>query len=279
MAHAIWSGSINFGLVAIPVTLYSAIREHEVHFHFLHAKDEGRIKNERVCSVCGKKVAFGDVVRGYEYEKDRYVVMKDEDFAKASPRASQSVDIVAFVGLQQISPLLFDVPYYLAPEKRGWHAYALLRDMLAERGQVGIARVVMRTREHLAALKPEGDALVIEMMHWADEVVPPSDLDFPRKERLSAAEKKMAGMLVDSMTSDFKPDELHDQYTDKLMSLIEARARGKPVPRGKERPSAPTNVVDLVKVLQKSLGQTRGHAERKKRPTGRARTGRPGRAA
>jgi DNA end-binding protein Ku len=258
MAHAIWSGAISFGLVTIPVKLYSAIREHELHFNYLHRKDDGRIRYERVCSVCGEKVPWSEIARGYEVQKGEYVVLEDEDFAKASPEATQSVEIAEFVRLEEIDPVLFDVPYYLEPEKKGRHAYALLRDALASTGKVGIARVVMRTREHLSALKPSGAALVIEMMHWADEVVPPTNLDFPDKGvKLSQAEMKMATALIDSMTTRFEPGQFEDHYREHLMQLIEARARGKPAPRGKVRPRPPTNVVDLVDVLQKSLASAR----------------------
>ncbi|HEX8791938.1 MAG TPA: Ku protein [Polyangiaceae bacterium] len=258
MAHAIWTGAISFGLVTIPVKLYSAIREHELHFKYLHRKDEGRIRYERVCSVCGEKVPWNEIARGFEVQKGDYVILDDEDFAKASPESTQSVDIVEFVDLEEIDPVLFDVPYYLEPEKRGRHAYALLRDTLASTGKVGIARVVMRTREHLSALKPRGPALVIEMMHWADEVVAPTDLEFPEPTvKLSQPELKMATALVESMTTRFDPGQFEDHYRDQLMHLIEARAQGKPAPRGKARPRAATNVVDLVDVLQKSLASAR----------------------
>src|SRR5579884_3200534 len=233
MAHAIWTGSINFGLVAIPVKLYAAIRGHELHFNYLHREDLGRIRYERVCSVCGRKVAWGDVVRGYEHEKGEYVVLTDEDFRHASPEASQSVDIVEFVRLSEIDPVLFDVPYYLEPEKRGRHAYALLREVLKKSGKVGIARVVLRTREHVAALEPRGDALVLELMHWADEVVAPTQLEFPAEARLPEAEMRMAATFVDSMTTKFAPGDLKDRYTADLMALIDARAQGRPAPRAK----------------------------------------------
>jgi DNA end-binding protein Ku len=265
MAHAIWRGSINFGLVAIPVKLYSAIRQHELRFNLLHGEDHGPIRYERVCSVCGKKVAWSDIVRGYEVEKGEYVVVRDEDFKKASPAATQTIDIVEFVSMGQIDPTLFDVPYYLEPERAGRHAYALLREALRRSGKVGIARVVLRTREHLAALEPNGDALVVEMMHWADEVVPPTGLDLPDgASKLPPAEMKMAGTLIDAMTAEFHPSEFHDRYRADLMALIEARAAGKAAPRAKGRPHAATRVVDLADVLAKSLEQQRAR-KRKKR--------------
>jgi len=281
MAHAIWSGSINFGLVTIPVKLYSAIREHELHFNYIHREDNGRIRYERVCSVCGKKVDWSDIVRGYEVGKDEYVVMQDDDFAKASPEATQSIDIVEFVSLSQIDPILFDVPYYLEPERKGRHAYALLREVLRRSGKVGIARIVLRTREHLAALEANGNALVAELMHWADEVVPPTALDFPdEKGKLGASELKMAEMLIDTMTAEFHPTEFKDRYREQLLGLIESRAAGKPAPRGKAKPRTPTNVLDLVDVLKESLAQQRAagvNAGTAKSRHARASTARPAR--
>jgi len=268
MAHAIWRGSISFGLVSIPVRLHSAIRGRELHFNYLHAKDEGRVHYERVCSVDGHKIPWDQIVRGYEVNEDHYVVLRDEDFKKASPESTQSVDIIEFVKLEEIDPTLFDVPYYLEPETRGRHAYALLRDALARAGKVGIARVVLRTREHLAAVKPSGPALVLELMHWADEVVPPSELAFPdERQKLSPAEMKMATQLIESMSAEFDASSFHDRYREQLLSLIEARAAGKPTPGRRVRAAKATNVVDLVSVLQKSLAAARKSP--KKRPPAR----------
>src|SRR6202161_1801838 len=179
MAHAIWSGAINFGLVTIPVKLYTAVRTNDLRFNFLHKKDDGRIFNERHCTVCGEKVEYADLVRGYEYEKGRYVTVSDEDLKAVRPEATQSVQIVEFVELDQINPMYFDTPYSLEPEKKGRHAYALLRESLTESGKVAIATVVIRSREHLAAVKPNGDALVLELMHFADELVQAGSFDFP----------------------------------------------------------------------------------------------------
>src|SRR5665213_1704914 len=179
MAHAIWSGAINFGLVTIPVKLYTAVRTNDLRFNFLHKKDDGRIYNERHCSVCGEKVEYADLVRGYEYEKGHYVTIGDDDLRAVRPEATQSVQIVEFVELDQINPMYFDTPYYLEPEKKGRHAYALLRDALIDSGRVAIARVVIRSREHIAAVKPNGEALVLELMHFADELVEKPEIHRP----------------------------------------------------------------------------------------------------
>jgi DNA end-binding protein Ku len=264
MAHAIWSGSINFGLVTIPVKLFTAVRANELSFNLLHKKDEGRIKYERVCSVDGKPVPWDEIVKGYEYEKGEYVVLTDEDFKKVNPEATQSVDIIEFVELDKINPMFFDKPYYLEPTKQGRHAYALLREALAKAGKVAIARVVIRTKETIAAVKPDGHALVLELMHWADELVDQGDLDFPNEIKLPEPEMKMAKMLIDSMSVDeFEPEKFTNRYHDELLAMIEARAAGKELPAPKKAP-ARAKVVNLMDVLQQSL------EESKKQRAGRA---------
>jgi len=265
MAHAIWSGAINFGLVTIPVKLYTAVRTNDLRFNFLHAKDDGRIYNERHCSVCDEKVEYADLVRGYEYEKGRYVVVTDEDLKAVRPEATQSVQIVEFVELDQINPMFFDTPYYLEPEKKGRHAYALLRDALIESKKVAIATVVIRSREHLAAVKPNGEALVLELMHFADELVSQGSFDFPAlSEKVAPAEKKVAKMLIDTMTSDkFEPEQFHDKYKEDVLAMIEARANGEEIAAPETHKPAATNVVNLMDVLQRSLEQTKArHGKR-----------------
>ncbi len=266
MAHAIWTGSINFGLVTIPVKLYTAVRGNELHFNFLHGKDKGRINNIRVCSVCGKKVDWNDLVRGFEYEKGEYVLLTDEDFKSVNPEATQSVDIVEFVDQKEIDPMFYDTPYYLEPEKKGRHAYALLREALKKSGKVGISNVVIRTREHLAAVKPNGNALVLEIMHHADEIVPATNFDFPpSKEKTPENEMKAAMMLIDTMVDKFDPESFRDKYKDQVMAMIEARAHGKILPKGKAKPQPATNVVDLMDVLQRSLAERKNSRSSEKR--------------
>ncbi|HXN08162.1 MAG TPA: Ku protein [Candidatus Acidoferrales bacterium] len=267
MAHAIWSGSINFGLVSIPVKLFTAVRsgKNDIAFNFLHKKDKGRIKNERVCSVDGKKVAWDEIVRGYEYEKGQYVILTDEDITKASVEATQSVDIVQFVDAKEINPMLYDTPYYLEPDKKGRHAYALLREALKKSGKVGIAQVVIRTREHLAALRPLGDALVLETLHYADELMPYDQFELPpTKEKTQPTEMKAAMMLIDTMSEKFDLESFHDTYKEKLLTMIQARAKGKPLPKIKGKAPQPTNVVNIMDVLQRSLNERRGKRVKEK---------------
>jgi DNA end-binding protein Ku len=257
MAHAIWSGAINFGLVTIPVKLQTAIRTNDLRFNFLHKKDEGRIQNVRRCSLDGEEVSYSDIVRGYEYEKGRYVILNDEDFERVNPEATQSVDIVQFVDLSEINPMFFDKPYYLEPEKRGRHAYALLREALKESGKVGIAKVVIRSREHLAALKPNGDALVLELMHFADEIVDQSTLEFPAAEKPHENEMKVARLLIDTMTEAFDAEQFRDNYREQVLAMIEARVAGQEVPKAAAAAPRSDNVVNLMDVLQKSLEESK----------------------
>jgi len=258
MAHAIWSGAINFGLVTIPVKLFTAVRTDELSFNMLHAKDEGRIKYERICSVDGKPVPWDEIVKGYEYEKGQYVVLTDDDFKKVNPEATQSVDILEFVDLDTINPMFFDKPYYLEPSKQGKHAYALLREALNESNKVAIARVVIRTKEYIAAVKPIGEALVLELMHWANEIVEESTLELPGKEKLPEAEMKMARMLIDTMSvAAFEPDKFKNKYHDELLAMIEARAQGKELPKAKKAAAPRSKVVNLMDVLAQSLEESK----------------------
>jgi len=257
MAHAIWSGAINFGLVTIPVKLFTAVKTDDLSFNLLHRKDEGRIKYERICSVDGKPAPWDEIVKGYEYEKGQYVILTDEDFARVNPEATQSVDIVEFVELDKINPMYFDKPYYLEPTKQGRHAYALLREALADSNRVAIARVVIRTKEYIAAVKPLDGALVLELMHWASEIIAEDTLDLPGHEKLPEKEMKMARMLIDTMSvGAFEPEKFTNNYHDQLLAMIEARAAGKELPKAKKAP-ARSKVVNLMDVLAQSLEESK----------------------
>ncbi len=257
MAHAIWSGAINFGLVTIPVKLFTAVKTDELSFNMLHAKDEGRIRYERICSIEGKPVPWDEIVKGYEYEKGQYVILSDEDFAKVNPEATQSVDILEFVELDKINPMYFDKPYYLEPTKQGRHAYALLREALEDTNRVAVARVVIRTKEYIAAVKPINGALVLELMHWASELVDADSIDLPGREKLPEKEMKMARMLIDTMSAEeFEPEKFTNQYHDQLLTMIEARAAGKELPKAK-KPPARAKVVNLMDVLAQSLEESK----------------------
>ena len=257
--RAIWKGSISFGLVNIPIGLYPATRREDVSFRQLRADDLSPIRYKRVAEEDGEEVPWEKIVKGYEHEKGQFVLVTDEDFEKAMPEATQSIDIVEFVDLAEIDPMFFDKPYYLEPQKGGKKAYALLREVLKESGKVGIAKVVIKTRQHLAAVKPKDDALVLELMHFPDEVLEPAGLDLPRQEKLGKKEMDMAKSLVETMSGKWEPTGFKDEYREKLIELIEDKVKrgGKDVPAAKTKPKAATNVVDLVAVLQKSLAESK----------------------
>jgi DNA end-binding protein Ku len=255
MPRAIWKGSISFGLVNIPVGLYSATRPgNDIKLRMLRAKDQSPIKYKRVAEADDKEVPWEEIVKGYEYEKGEFVVVTEEDFDKVNVASNQTVDIREFVDLKDIDPMFFEQPYFLAPDKGGDKAYALLREALEKSGKVGIAKVVIKTREHLAAVKPLGDALVLELMHFADELADPNELNLPKHEP-GKKELAMAEQLIDSMSGEWKPDEWKDEYREALMKLIEEKVAepGKAPRATKAAGRKPTNVVDLVSVLQQSL--------------------------
>ena len=257
----IWKGAISFGLVNIPVGLYSATSATEkVKFNLLRASDQSRIRNKRVAEADGKEVPWEEIVKGYEYEKGRFVVLRESDFERVAIASNQVVEIKEFVDLKKIDPMYFDEPYFLAPEKGGDKAYALLREVLAKTGKVGISKVVLRTREHLAAVKPVGKALVLELMHFSTELADPASLNLPRVEN-SAKELSMAASLVDAMSSEWHPENYHDEYAEALMKVIEEKvaAGGKELPPAAKRGApASTKVVDIVSLLQESLKQHGG---------------------
>jgi DNA end-binding protein Ku len=272
MARAIWKGSISFGLVNIPVGLYSAETRDEISFKLLDQKTKSPIHYKRVSEESGKEVPWDQTVRGYEFSKGKYVIMSDEDLKRAAPEATQTIDIVDFVDLEDIDPLYFDKPYYLAPDSKGTKAYALLRETLRRTGKVGIAKVVIRTRQYLAAVVARGDAevLTLELMRYAHELRDPSELDVPRgKSGVSDKELQMAERLVEGMVEAWDPEKYKDDYRRDLMKTIEERVEAgeleessTPAPKP-ERPSG--KVVDLMSLLKSSLeqGTTKKPAARK----------------
>lgn len=262
----IWKGAVSFGLVNIPITLYPATRREELRFHFLRKRDLSPINNKRVAEADGKEVPWQDIVRGYEFEKGKFVVINDDDFSRVDVEATQTVDIQEFVDVEEINPMMFSKPYYMEPVKSGAKAYTLLREVLSGSGKVGIAKVVIKTREHLAAVKAQGDALVLELMHFADEIIPAEELHVPGRTKIGKKEEDMAKHLVESMTSKWDPKKYQDDYKEALLDVIEKKvaAGGKKVPKAKKTGSTkPTNVIDLVAVLQKSI-QQHGRSSSKK---------------
>jgi len=258
MARAIWKGSISFGLVNIPIALYPATRREELTFRLLRKSDLSPVNYKRVAENDGKEVPWDQIVKGYEYEKSKYVVLKDEDFQRVDVEATQTVDIQDFVELDEIDPIFFYKPYYLEPLKGGDKAYALLRDALKDSKKVGIAKVVIKTREYLAGVKPEDGALVLELMHFADELADTSKLHVPKKVEVGKREMTMAKSLIDSMSSKWNPEKYKDDYREALMEVIDEKveAGGKEIEEKPRKAPKPTKVIDLVSVLQKSLEET-----------------------
>jgi len=258
MARAIWKGNISFGLVNIPIALYAATRREELKFRLLRKDDLSPVNYKRVAEKDGKEVPWNQIVKGYEYEKGKYVVLRDEDFQRVDLEATQTVDIQDFVDLQEIDPMYFYKPYYLEPQKGGDKAYALLRDALKDTNKVGVAKVVIKTRQYLAGVKPEDGALVLELMHFADELADSEKLHVPRKLEVGKREMDMARSLIGSMTSKWQPEKYKDDYREALMEVIEEKveAGGKEIEQKPKKAPKHTKVIDLVSVLQKSLEQT-----------------------
>ena len=269
MARAVWKGSISFGLVNIPIALYPATRREELKFRLLRKSDMSPVNYKRVAEKDGKEVSWDEIVKGYEYEKGKYVVLKDEDFQRVDLEATQTVDIKDFVDQEEIDPMFFYKPYYLEPQKGGDKAYALLRDSLKDTNKVGVAKVVIKTRQYLAGVKPEDGVLVLELMHFADELADSEKLHLPRKMEVGKREMNMAKSLIDSMTSKWEPEKYKDDYREALMEVIEEKveAGGKEIEEKPRKAPKPTKVIDLVSVLQKSLEQTGG----KKKATAKSR--------
>jgi DNA end-binding protein Ku len=274
--HAIWKGSISFGLINIPIGLYTATRTEELKFRLLRASDLSPVNYKRVAEADGKEVPWNEIVKGYEYEEGKFIVLKDDDFKRVDVEATQTVDIVDFVNLTEINPMFFHKPYYMEPTKAGSKAYMLLREALKNTGKVGIAKVVIKTRQHLAAVKANEKGLILELMHFADELVDADELHFPTKKDFSKGEIDMAKALIQQMTQEWNPERYKDDYKSALLDLIEKKVetggRTPKMPKVKEK--KPKNVIDLVDVLRKSLSDAEKQSKKKRvaRTAGKTKT-------
>jgi DNA end-binding protein Ku len=248
-----WKGAIAFGLVNIPVELYSAVRDHRPRFRLLHAKDESPVHYERVCQSDGKAIAWEDLVKGYEYEKGQFVVLTKDDFKTAALEKTKTIDILDFVDPKEVDERYFETPYYLQPGKGADRAYALIRDAIRESGQIGIAKIILRDAQHLAAVEAIGNALVLTMMRFADELADLADFSFPTSTGIRPAEMKMARQLVDNLSAKWEPEKYTDEYTANLMRVIQGKLKGKK-PRLQERETTQkADVIDLMARLRASL--------------------------
>jgi DNA end-binding protein Ku len=277
---AIWKGSVAFGLVNIPVELRTAIRSDHISFRLLHEEDLSPIKYERVCQAEGEPVPWNEIVKGYEYEKGKFVVLTDKDFKAAAVEKTNTIDILDFVRQEEIDPRYFETPYYLVPAKGAEKSYALLREAIRSTGAVGIGKIIMRQTQHLVGIKVLGEALVLEIMRFSNELVDPGEYSFPSRENVRPQELKMAEQLVENLAEAFDPSKYTDEYRANLMKVIKAKMRGKKIkleePEGEPVDSG---VLDLMSRLKASLEQGGGKkAARSKRSatTTKSRTTRAG---
>src|SRR5215208_782568 len=258
MPRSIWTGAISFGLVTVPVKLYSAVNRKTVRFHQLSGKTGHRIAQKRVDPTTGDEVAYEDIVKGYELSKERYVVITPDELEALDPEKSRTIDIEDLVDL---GPVYYDHPYYLVPDKGAAKAYGLLLNAMRESDKVAVARVVLRSKEQLVAIRPApGDVLMMETMIFADEVVPPDQIDdLPDAKELKASDRelKMAQQLIDSLSAEFEPEKYRDEYREKVLELIERKAAGEEIAVQPEAPE-PKKVPDLMAALEASLAAVKG---------------------
>ena len=255
--RAIWKGNISFALVSIPISLFSATRRNELSFHYLHKKDMSPVSYKRFCDTENSEVPWEEITRGYEYEKDQYVEITDEDLDHADIELTKTIQIQEFVHEAEIDPLYFDKPYYLEPQKGGERAYALMRDALAESKKVGIAKVVLKSREHLAAVKTVGDMMTLQTMRFAHEIVDAGSLNLPKAAEISKKEMDLANMLINSMSDKFDPAKYKDDYYDKVLEIIQMKVKGVAPETPAAKGPAPAKVVDLMEILKQSLNETK----------------------
>lgn len=271
MPRPIWTGQISFGLVNIPVSLYPATEKTEVHFHLLDSRNMARVRYERINEETGEEVPWNDLVKAYEYDKHNYVVLKDEEIKKASVKNTEIINIENFVPIKQIDCIYFDKPYYLIPEKNAEKGYVLLREALKKTQTVGIAKVVIRTRQYLAALMPHQGGLLLNLLHFAQEFRDIKTFDLPldslKKYKITPKEIEIAEQLIKAMVSSWSPKQYHDEYRDKLMKWIQQKIKtGKTIVEKTEEPAKPTKIIDFMKLLKKSVEQNSKKETKKKVP-------------
>jgi DNA end-binding protein Ku len=263
VARAIWSGSISFGLLNVPVKLYSAVSKQTVSFRELREGDGSRIRHKRVAESDGKEVPYEKIVKGYEYAPDQYVVLTKDELSELDPKKTRAIEIQDFVDLDDIDPIYFEQPYYLGPDKGAERAYALLVQAMKEARKVAVARFVLRNKEHLAAIRPMQDVLTLTTMRFHDEVTQPADLDGEvfeeaKPEKPDKRELEMAKQLIESLTSSFEPNSYRDEYREELLDLLERKAEGKDVVSAPTEEPKPTKAPDLMAALEESLAAVRG---------------------
>lgn len=264
----IWKGAISFGLVNIPIRVESGTRETTPKFRMLHGADNSPIKTVRICQADEKPVDYKELVKGYEYEPGHYVILDDDDFKQVALQVTRTIDIIDFVDESEIDARYFDKPYYLAVQPGGEKAYALLRKAMRETGKVAVAKVVFRNREHLAAVKVVGDVLVLDLMRFADELIPLEAVEAPEETGINKKEVEMALQLIEQLATDFDPQAYKDEYNEKLMERIRAKIEGREIARIEVEEAAEAEVVDLVARLKESLERAKERGEERKAAEG-----------
>lgn len=250
--RAIWTGALSFGLINIPIRVYSATVDRGISFTMLHKKDLSPIRFARICKEDGKEIPYEDIVKGYEYKKGDYVVLVDEDFEKVNLKKTKSIEIQDFTNEDEIDTILFEKPYFLEPDKGADKAYVILREALKKSKKVGIAKFVFHNREHIAVIKPHNDLLILNQLRYVSELRVPSDLKIPKKDEASTKEVTMALKLIDQLTGHFDPKQYHDTYTDELKEIIDAKAKGHQL-KAKSKEPKPSKVKDIMSLLKESL--------------------------
>jgi DNA end-binding protein Ku len=268
---SLWKGSLTFGLVNIPVRLYSAVEEKSLRFHLLHDEDGGRIKYQRTCSKCGKEVTWDDIVKGFEYSKDHYVTFGQDELSALDVDSIKAIDVVTFVPLESIDPVYYNKTYYVAPEPSGLKAYKLLQEALEAEGQVGVAKIALREKEHLATIRLKDDVFVLETMHWPDEIRAPEFEELDKRVEVRDAEVKMARQLIQQLSGEFNPEEFTDEYRTRLEELVERKVEGEEVTVAAAPEEEPTKVVDLMEALKASVADAK---TKKDKPAEKKKTGR-----
>ncbi len=263
MPRSIWKGAITFGLITIPVGLYTAIEEKDFRFNQLHAKDNGRIRYKRVCTVCGEEVPYDEIVKGYEFEKDNYVVFTEEEMAQIPADSIKAIDIVSFVPLDEIDPIYFQKPYHLAPEPSGIKAYKLLEKALSEGGKIGLAKITLREKERLATLRVKDGVFILETMHWPDEIREAEFEELDKNVEIRSQELAMAKSLIENLTDHFQPEEFHDAYRERLEEAVKAKVEGMEVAVAPTK--EPTQIMDLMEALKASVEATREKSKSKEK--------------
>ena len=253
MPRSIWKGAIAFGLVNVPCELYTAVSPKEVRFHLLHESDGGRIHQQRVCSIDDEVVPWNEVAKGYEVSRGKHVLVSPEELDAIDPKATHTIDIEAFVDLDEIDPIYFESTYHVVPEEGAARAYALLLEAMEKQKKIAVATMVLRTKQHLVCLRPMGKGLVLSMMQYADEIVPLSDVASPISARPSDKELKLAEQLVGSLSTKFDPEKYHDEYRERVLELVDKKAKGEVIET--PGPEREPEVIDLADALARSLGR------------------------